>query len=75
MFEDTPRKLLRIIVQFKYHFKRMPTIRELGRLSGRRPADVIKGFKVLAAEHYIVWDAGKPIQTAVIVEGGTPCII
>lgn len=69
MLDDTPRKLLRIIVQFKYPFKRMPTIRELGKLSGRRPADVIKGFKVLAAEHYIVWDAGKPIQTAVIVEG------
>ncbi|MEK4853912.1 hypothetical protein NST04_29015 [Paenibacillus sp. FSL H7-0756] len=31
---------------------------------------MIKGFKVLAAEQYIVWDAGKPIQTAVIVEGG-----
>lgn len=69
MLDDTPRKLLRIIVQFNYHFRRMATIRELGRLSGRRPADVIKGFKVLAAEQYIVWDAGRPIQTAVIVEG------
>lgn len=69
MLDDTSRKLLRIIVQYKYHFKRMPSIRELQRLSGRRPADVIKGFKVLAAEQYIVWDTGKPIQTAVIVEG------
>ncbi|WP_341347143.1 hypothetical protein [Paenibacillus sp. FSL H3-0469] len=68
MLDDTPRKLLRIIVQFKYHFKRMPSIQELGRLSGRRPAEIIKGFKVLAAEHYIEWEAGKPIQTAVILE-------
>lgn len=48
MLDDTPRKLLRIIVQFKYHFKRMPSIRELGRLSGRRPTEIIRGFKVLA---------------------------
>ncbi|MNE89501.1 hypothetical protein D3C80_1869130 [compost metagenome] len=47
----------------------MPTIRELGRLSGRRPADIIKGFKALAAENYITWEASKPIQTALILEG------
>ncbi|ETT55419.1 hypothetical protein C162_03147 [Paenibacillus sp. FSL R7-269] len=51
MLDDTPRKLLRIIVQFKYHFKRIPTIRELGRLSGRRPA-----------EHYIEWEAGMVVM-------------
>lgn len=68
MLDDTPRKLLRIIVQFKYHKKRMPTIRELAQLSGRKTADIIKGFKVLAAEHYILWEAGKAIETAVIIE-------
>lgn len=68
MLDDTPRKLLRIIVQFKYRFKRMPSIRELGRLSGRRPTEIIKGFKVLALEQYIEWEVGKPIETAVVIE-------
>lgn len=68
MLDDTPRKLLRIIAQFRYHFRRMPNSRELAKLSGRRPADVIKGFKILEAEHYIAWDAAKPIETASIIE-------
>jgi hypothetical protein len=69
MLDDTPRKLLRIIAQYRYHFRRMPTIRELGKLSGRRPADMIEGFKVLEAEQYIAWDPAKPIETAEIIEG------
>lgn len=37
-------------------------------MSGRKPVEIIKGFKVLAAEHYIIWEAGKPIETASIIE-------
>ncbi|MDH6372889.1 hypothetical protein M2444_004718 [Paenibacillus sp. PastF-3] len=69
MLDDTPRKLLRIISQFRYQFRRMPNIKELGRLSGRHPAEIIKGFKVLSAEHYIDWDVSKPIETTIIIEG------
>ncbi len=69
MLDDTPRKLLRIIFQFRYHFRRMPNIKELGRLSGRRPAEITKAFIVLAAENYIAWEASQPIETAVILEG------
>ncbi|WP_209445819.1 hypothetical protein [Paenibacillus etheri] len=46
----------------------MPNIKELGRLSGRHPAEIIKGFKVLAAEHYIVWDVSTPIETTIIID-------
>ncbi len=76
MLDDTPRKLLRIIVQFRYHFKRMPTLPELRRLSGRRPAEIFKGLKVLAAENYIQWSVSEPIQKAVILEAwerNIPC--
>ncbi|KWX73890.1 hypothetical protein SAMN05216191_101540 [Paenibacillus jilunlii] len=68
MLDDTPRKLLRIISQFHYHFRRLPTLPELRRLSGRRPAEIIKGFKVLAAENYIEWSVSEPIQKADILE-------
>lgn len=69
MLDDTPRKLLRIISQYRYHFRRMPNIKELGRLSGRRPPEIIKAFKVLSAENYIQWSVSMPIQTAIILEG------
>ncbi|WP_150271648.1 hypothetical protein [Paenibacillus tepidiphilus] len=69
MLDDTSRKLLRIIVQFHSHFKRMPKLPELRRLSGRRPAQIIKAMKVLVADHYIDWDASRPVETAYILEG------
>ncbi|MEK4236488.1 hypothetical protein [Paenibacillus sp. FSL H7-0714] len=41
----------------------------MGRLSGRHPAEIIKGFKVLFEEQYIVWDVSTPIETTIIIEG------
>lgn len=75
MLDDTSRKLLRILVQFRYHFKRMPSLLELRRLSGRRPAEITKGFKVLAEENYIQWSPANPIETAEVIiewERGVP---
>ncbi|KUP22435.1 hypothetical protein [Paenibacillus sp. DMB5] len=69
MLDDTPRKLLRIMFQFRYHFKRMPTLPELRRLSGRRPAEIKKGLKVLVDEHYIKWEPSDTVDNAVIIEG------
>ncbi|WP_150274078.1 hypothetical protein [Paenibacillus tepidiphilus] len=69
MLDDTPRKLLRIIVQFHGHFKRMPTLPDLRRLSGRQPTEIFKGLKVLVADHYIDWDPARQIETAYILEG------
>ncbi len=38
-------------------------------MSGRRPAEIIKGFKILAAENYITWSPSQPIETAIIMDG------
>ncbi|MEK8215476.1 hypothetical protein [Paenibacillus sp. FSL L8-0463] len=38
-------------------------------MSGRRPAEIIKGFKALEAEQYIIWESSAPIEMAVIIEG------
>ncbi|AIQ68452.1 hypothetical protein D3C81_2083110 [compost metagenome] len=75
MLDDTPRKLLRVIAQFRYHFRRMPNLPELRRLSGRRPAEINKGFKILVAENYITWSPSQPIETAVIIEGWKRCSV
>lgn len=69
MLDDTSRKLLRIMFQFRYHFKRMPTLQELRRLSGRRPSEIKRGLNVLVNEHYIKWNPPDSVDTAVIIEG------
>ncbi len=68
MFDDTPRKLLRIISQFRYHFRWMPNIKELGRLSGRHPEEIIMGVKLLSAEHYLGWGVSTSIEITIIIE-------
>jgi hypothetical protein len=44
-------------------------MKELRRWSGRHPAEIIEGFKVLSAEHYIDWYVSTPIETTIIIEG------
>lgn len=68
MLDDTARKLLRIMFQHNGHFRRMPTLDELKRLSGRRPTAVKAGMLQLVEQHYIQWDEKKPVETAVVIE-------
>ncbi|MBT2293437.1 helix-turn-helix domain-containing protein [Paenibacillus albidus] len=55
MLVDTARKLLRIMYHFYGHFRRMPTLRELARLSGRTPGSILLGCQELLREGYIEW--------------------
>jgi len=69
MLEDTPRKLLRIMYHFSGHFKRMPSMPEMERLSGRMPVAIRKGMLELADQNYISWNPHTTVETAVIIEG------
>ncbi|WP_342436686.1 hypothetical protein NSS79_25640 [Paenibacillus sp. FSL L8-0436] len=69
MLDDTPRKLLRIIYHFSGHFRRMPTLPELERLSGRLPGPIKAGMQQLADQNYITWNHALPVETAIIIEG------
>lgn len=69
MLDDTPRKLLRIMYHFSGHFKRMPTMPEMERLSGRMPVAIRKGMLELADQNYISWNPHATVETAVIIEG------
>lgn len=53
MLDDTPRKLLRIMYHFSVHFKRLPRLPEMERLSGRMPVAIRRGMQELAKENYI----------------------
>ncbi|WP_151735802.1 hypothetical protein [Paenibacillus tengchongensis] len=66
MLADTPRKLLRIMVHFHGHYRRMPILEELVRLSGRTRAGVLSGLRVLAQEGYIRWQHTQPPEAAEI---------
>jgi hypothetical protein len=67
MLDDTARKLLRIMVHFKSHFRRMPQLAELVRLSGRREHKVLDGFRELALRGFIEWQPPQPVETAVVL--------
>ena len=69
MLEDTPRKLLRILYHFSSHYKRMPTLSELVRLSGRSRVKIRLGMQTLAEQAYIQWNPKMPVEKAVIIEG------
>lgn len=69
MLGDTPRKLLLILTHYSQHFKRMPSLPELERLSGRMPVDIKNGLKELVEENYIDWNPHTPPETAIIIEG------
>lgn len=68
MLDDTARKLLRVMFQFNGHFRRMPNLVELKRLSGRRSAAIKAGMLQLVEQHYIQWDDKQPVETAVVIE-------
>lgn len=67
MLDDTARKLLRIMYHFKNHFRRMPKLRELARLSGRTRPAILAGLQELARKNYIQWQPAQPVETAVIL--------
>ncbi|WP_052088165.1 hypothetical protein [Paenibacillus wynnii] len=69
MLDDTPRKLLRILYHFSSHYKRMPALSELGRLSGRSSMKIREGMQILAEQNYIEWNRKMPVERAVIIEG------
>lgn len=68
MLDDTARKLLRVMVQFNGHFHHMPKLKQLQRLSGRRPAAIKAGILQLVEQHYIEWDDNLPVESAVVIE-------
>lgn len=60
MLSDIERKIFRIIVNYSYMQKRMPTIKEIQVRTGRNRAGVCKVLAVLATERYIEWSEGMP---------------
>lgn len=68
MLGDTARKLLRILYHYSGHYRRMPDMQTLRRLSGRTYPDVIAGMSELAERQYIAWRRGMRVERAALLE-------
>lgn len=69
MLSDTARKLLMILRHCSVHHGYMPTLEILERKSGRTREKIYNGLQELAKDNYILWEFGKPPESAVVVEG------
>lgn len=67
MLGDTARKLLRVMYHFNNHYRRMPTLPEMSRLSGRTRAGILTGCRELALRGFIRWEPPQPVESAVIL--------
>ncbi|WP_068615800.1 hypothetical protein [Paenibacillus tuaregi] len=68
MLSDFGRKTLRILYNYISQQRRMPTEKELERLTGRSPADIVTALNELMLEEYIYWPDKPAIDTIVILE-------
>ncbi|MEK4346488.1 helix-turn-helix domain-containing protein [Paenibacillus sp. FSL P4-0184] len=69
MLSDTARKLLMIMRHCSVHHGYMPTLEVLERKSGRTSGKIRAGLQELTENNYILWEFGKPLESAVVVEG------
>lgn len=68
MLSDLERKLLRILYNFSYQQRRMPTVPELERKTGRTPVDITHALDELVAQEYILWPDRPHLDTITILE-------
>ncbi len=69
MLTDIERKLLRILYNFSYQQRRMPTMTELERKTGKTSSEIEHGLGVLVQQEYILWPDRPYLDTITILEG------
>ncbi|WP_449603867.1 hypothetical protein [Paenibacillus sp. Marseille-Q9583] len=68
MLSDTARKLLMIMRHCSVHHGYKPTLEVLERKSGRTSEKIRAGLQELTENKYILWEFGKPLESAVVIE-------
>jgi hypothetical protein len=69
MLPDIERKVLRILYNYSLTHYRMPTIRELETMTGRRKEGLFKTLEELEKKVYIKWEIKPYTQSIVVLEG------
>lgn len=67
MLTDYERKLLRILYNYSTQRHRMPTLKELERMTGRTAAVILQGLDELLLQKYIEWPNRPYIGSIVIL--------
>ncbi|MFD3262248.1 hypothetical protein ACE3MQ_27010 [Paenibacillus lentus] len=63
MLPDLERKLLRIIYNFWSQRRRIPTMKELERTTGRAERDIVTALHQLEREEYLQWPDKSTLHT------------
>lgn len=66
MLADAERKVLRIIANYSAGRKRMPSLMELGRKTGKSREGLLNVLDVLGKEGYILWSSADPERIILI---------
>ncbi|WP_051775777.1 LexA family transcriptional regulator [Paenibacillus tyrfis] len=66
MLADAERKVLRIIANYSAGRKRMPSLMELGRKTGKSREGLLNVLGVLGKEGYILWSSADPERIILI---------
>lgn len=72
MLDDIERKLLRILFNFSSTRRRMPSMPELLRKTGRKREDIYTGLRGLVEEEFILWPDNPKLETIVILKPWEP---
>ncbi|KFM92994.1 Uncharacterised protein [Paenibacillus macerans] len=68
MLNDTEQKLLHILFNFSSTRRRMPTMPELQRKTGRKREDIYTGLRGLVGKEFILWPDNPKLETTVILK-------
>ncbi|MGM1048418.1 MAG: hypothetical protein ACQEXX_20075 [Bacillota bacterium] len=68
MLPDPERKLLRILVNYPMHRRRMPEMWLIEQLTGRSRVEITQGLQSLENKGYILWQDESDIQSVVVMK-------
>jgi len=68
MLPDLERKLLRILINYPAHRSRVPTLRLLKYLTGRKPNEIMEGIASLEEQGYIMFKNKRELQSLIVLK-------
>ncbi|AVV59519.1 hypothetical protein C7121_27010 [Paenibacillus glucanolyticus] len=68
MLHDLEVKLLKILITYQAHRSRVPTLRLLKYLTGRKAVEILEGIESLERHGYIRFNVWRDMQSLIVLE-------